>query len=55
MTHPYKAPKCFMAADFKQLDFMKIIRALTTAATFPFLQRILFLTSSTAYFKFDLM
>ena len=39
MTHPYKAPKCFMAVDSKRFDFMEMIKALTTAAKFPFLQR----------------
>ena len=28
MRHPYKAPKCFMAVDFKQFDFMKLIKHL---------------------------
>lgn len=39
MTHPYKAPKYFTAVDFKQFDFMEIIKALTTAVTFPFVKR----------------
>ena len=33
------APKCFMAVDTKQFDFMELMKALTTAATFPFLQK----------------